>query len=247
MSLSQVDREPNLETLNQRARLALLHRILHSEGYRDGTNAGHISQRLEDGTILITPDEWAWDEMRASYLAHIDAEGNVIEGDWTVNKAASTLHLALHSQRQDVEVAVHHHPEWALVWAATHRLPPIYDQLSALTKDDLILYDDFRGNVTTEDVAVENVRAMEGSTKALLANHGVFVVGHTVPQVHLRCISLEHRCKLAYKVETLGGGVAVRPEVRAKLSGRVDDGYIWPNNFESAARREMRKDSSVTL
>jgi L-fuculose-phosphate aldolase len=94
---------------------------------------------------------------------------------------------------------------------------------------------------------VENVRAMEGSTKALLANHGVFVVGHNVPQVHLRCISLEHRCKLAYKVETLGGGVEVRREVRAKLSGRVDDGYIWPNNFESAARREIRKDTRVLL
>ena len=235
--------------LDDRAQLALLHRILDRSGFHDGTNAGHISLRLNDGTLLITPSEWAWDEVRASYLVHIDNDGTILEGDWTVSPAATTLHVVLHRHRPEVKVAVHHHPQWSSVWAASHRIPPIYDQLSALLRDDLVLYDDYRGNVTSPEVALENVRAMEGTTKALLANHGVFVLADSLPQAHLRSIALEHRCQLPWRVEALGTpGVPVAPEVVAHLAGHADaDAFIWASNFASAVRRELASDPDVLL
>jgi len=235
--------------LDDRAQLALLHRILHRAGFDDGTIAGHISLRLDDGTLLITPGEWAWDEVRASHLMHIDPDGTILEGDWTVNSAASVLHTVFHRHRPGIKVAVHHHPQWASVWAASHRIPPVYDQLSALVRDDLVLYNDYRGIVTSPEIALENVRALDGTSKALLANHGVFVLAESVPQAHLRSIALEHRCQLAWRVEALGSpGVPVAPEVVARLSDRADaDAFIWASNFASAVRRELAADPNVLL
>jgi ribulose-5-phosphate 4-epimerase/fuculose-1-phosphate aldolase len=234
------------EALNERTQLALLHRVLHRIGFDDGTRSGHMSMRCDDGTLLVSPHQYAWNEMRASYIAHIDHEGTVLDGECTVSIVAKSLHLALHKARPDIRIGVHNHPRWATVWAAAHRIPPVYDQLSGLVRDDLVLYDDFNDNVASQEIARANVAAMTGSTKALLANHGVFVVADSVRQAHLRCVSLEHRCRLAWKVELLGGGQPVRPEVIAALAPPVEDSENgWPHFLESAFRLEIAKDSTV--
>lgn len=233
------------EDLDARAQMALLHRILYRSEFDDGTRAGHISMRLDDGTFLITPHQYLWSEMRASYVAHIDATGQPIDGCSDVAIVATSLHLTLHERRPDVRVAVHNHPPFATVWAATGRIPPVYDQLGAFVRDDLVLYDDFKNNVATRDIAAENVDAMGRSMMALLANHGVFVLGTGIRDAHLRCIALEHRCRLAWRVEALGGGTPVRPEVNASLSGLLEDIGGWPFLLEAAMRREITQDPTV--
>lgn len=245
MSLTVTQPQLVPEDLDGRAQMALLHRILHRQRFDDGTRAGHISMRLADDTFLITPHQYVWKEMRSSYIAHVDRDGNVIDGHSDVALVATSLHLALHSRRPDVGIAVHNHPPYATVWAAAHRIPPIYDQLGAFIRDDLVLYQEFKNNVASREIAMENVEAMEGSMTALLANHGVFVLGSGLRDVHLRCISLEHRCRLAWRVEALGGGVPVRSEVVENLSEMMESIGGWPFLLEAAIREEIGADPSV--
>jgi ribulose-5-phosphate 4-epimerase/fuculose-1-phosphate aldolase len=40
---------------------------------------------------------------------------------------------------------------------------------------------------------------------AVLANHGVFVVASSLERAHQRCVNLEQRCQLAWRVKALGG------------------------------------------
>src|SRR5437588_9369830 len=109
--------------------LALLARVLFREGYDDHL-AGHITYKQEDGTFLVNPFGLPWDEVCASDVMRMDADGNRLDGPWTITQAI-TLHVELHRARHDVTVAVHNHPRWSTVWAGLARVPQIHDQTSA--------------------------------------------------------------------------------------------------------------------
>jgi ribulose-5-phosphate 4-epimerase/fuculose-1-phosphate aldolase len=79
---------------------------------------------------------------------------------------------------------------------------------------------------------------------ALLANHGVLVVANGIRQAHLRAITLEWRCRLAWRVEMLGGGSPLPAEV-VTATGQRTDAKGFPFLWEAMAREEIRRDPSV--
>lgn len=224
------------------AQVALLARMLYRAGYDDGT-AGHISYHLADGTVLVNPLELCWDELCPSDILRIDADGNLLEGRWTVPPAI-TLHLEIHHQLPQVRVAVHNHSRWGTIWADLHRVPPIYDQSSALIAADIALFDEYEGSVTDRRNASRAVAALADRPAALLANHGVLVVAGSVRQVYRRSIALERRCRQAWHVEAIGGGHELRPDVAQQLAEIVNQGdpsFL----FEAMVRRELRADPGL--
>ncbi len=245
MSTTEVRRNPlapALPPLTPQAEVALLCRTLFREGYDDHLS-GHITYKQPDGTLLCNPFGLTWEEVCAGDIMHIDLDGNVLDGRWTVTPAI-TLHLELHRARDDVGVAVHNHPRWGTIWADLHRVPPIYDQTSAMVPGDPALYDDFGGSVDAVENARGCVEALADGRMALLANHGVLVVGRDIAQAHHRAIVLEWRCRQAWHVEAVGGGVPVRPEVAERFSAPFDH-VSFPGLFEAMARRELRADPTI--
>lgn len=235
-------RYPILPSLTTRQELALLCRVLFREGYDDHI-AGHITYRQDDGTLLVNPWELAWDEVCASDMLTIDSGGNILDGRWNVTPAIN-VHRDLHALREDVRVVIHNHPEWGSVWAACKRIPPIYDQTSALVDTDPVLYDEYRGTVNDDEQGKAAVTALGEHKWALLANHGVFLVARDLRQAHLRAITLEWRCRLAWRVETLGGGSPLDAGVATQMGQRTDaNGF--PFLWEAMARREIRRDPRV--
>ena len=143
-------RKPLLPALSDRQQLALLCRVLSREGYNDHI-AGHITLRLDDGSYLANPWELTWSELTASDILRLDAQGQVIEGDWNITPAIR-LHMDVHEKRHDVRVVIHNHPEWSSVWSATGKVPPVYDQTSALVDTDPVVYDEYRGTVEQREL-----------------------------------------------------------------------------------------------
>ena len=237
------ERKLDLSLLTEQQRLALLHRMLWREGFNDRI-AGHISMRVRDGIFFASPFGLRWADVRASDVITINACGEVVEGPWGVTGNIA-LHLAVHEHRTDISVVVHHHPEWATVWAAAHKVPPVYDQLSAFVKDDLVLYPEYEGGVNDAAIAVANARGIGSSCAALLANHGILVLAENIEQAHLRCVSLEHRAKLAWRVQALGGGTPLRPDVADSLAETMAVGCGWSHFFSALAEYEVRQDPSV--
>ncbi len=233
---------PALPELSPAAEVALLARMLHREGYDDHL-AGHITYRQPDDTFLVNPFGLTWDEVRASDIMRIDIDGTVLDGPWTVTPAI-TLHLELHRARDNVGVAVHNHPRWGTIWADVGRVPPVYDQTSAMVAGDIAVYDEYEGAVNDVANARKAVEALGDARMALLANHGVLVVGSDIRQAHHRCLTLEWRCRQAWHVEAVGGGVEMKPEVHERFGG-VFDHVSFPGLFEAMARRELRGDPSV--
>jgi ribulose-5-phosphate 4-epimerase/fuculose-1-phosphate aldolase len=233
---------PPLPPLTPHAEVALLARMLFREGYDDHLS-GHITYRQPDGTLLVNPWGLTWDEVRASDIMRIDLDGNVLDGPWTVTPAIP-LHLELHRARHDVGVVVHNHPRWGTIWADLHRVPPVYDQTSAMVPGDPELYDDFNGSVDGVDNARACVDALGDGRMALLANHGVLVVGTDIAQAHHRSVYLEWRCRQAWHVEAVGNGVPVKDEVFTRFSAPFDI-VSFPGLFEAMARRELRADPTI--
>jgi len=231
-----------LPELTPRQAIALLCRVLHREGYNDHI-AGHITLRQDDGTYLANPWELTWGEVTASDIVRLDGSGKVIEGEWNITPAIN-LHMDLHAARHDVQVVIHNHPQWGSVWSAVGRVPPIYDQTSALVDTDPVLYDEYRGTVEDLDLGRACVDALGTRKWAVLANHGVLVVANGVRQAHLRAITLEWRSRLAWRVESLGGGTPL-PDHVARATGERTDANGFPFLWEAMAREEIRRDPRV--
>jgi ribulose-5-phosphate 4-epimerase/fuculose-1-phosphate aldolase len=237
-----LDSAPPIPSLTPEAEVALLARMLFREGYDDHL-AGHITSRQADGTLLVNPFALTWDELHASDIMRIDMDGNILDGTWSVTPAIE-LHLAIHRLREDVAVALHNHPRWGTIWADMQRVPPIYDQTSAGVNGEIALYDDYQGNVADRANAEAAAKALGDAKMALLANHGVLVVGAGIKQAHLRAITLEWRCRQAWHVAAAGGGVPMRPDVADHFGGRLD-AFGFPGLFEAMARRELRDDPTI--
>ena len=229
-----------LNSLTPREQLVALARVLHREGYDDHTT-GHITYRQDDDTFLVNPLELTWAELTCSDVMVMDRDGNALEGRHTVTPAI-TLHTEMHRARPNTRVALHGHPRFATVWACAHRVPPIYDQTSAIAGSDVAMYSEYDG--TVEDVANARgaVEALGNHDLALLANHGVFVVADSILQAYFWASTLEWRARRAWEVEQIGGGVPLRDDVVAQLHAFVRSNIHRLPQFEAAIRAEMRAD-----
>lgn len=234
---------PPIPELTPHQELALLARMLWREGYDDHLS-GHITHRDDDETLLANPFGLPWDEIRASDVMRIDLDARPLEGPWTVTPAI-TLHTELHKARKDVRWAVHNHPVWGTIWCNVQRVPPVYDQTSAELIDEIALHDEFNGPVQEIANAKACVEAMGDKPVALLANHGVFVVAENVAKVYHRASTLEWRCRNAWRTETLGGGVELKPDVARAFGELFDTPVAFPGLWEALVRRELRLDPSV--
>ena len=107
----------------------------------------------------------------------------------------------------------------------------------------LPLYDEYRGTFEDQATSLTAAEALGDAKWALLANHGALVVGANLRQAHLRVATLEWRCKRAYEVKLVGGGVPMTDEQVAGCA--LPDANGFPFLWEAMARRELREDPSV--
>jgi ribulose-5-phosphate 4-epimerase/fuculose-1-phosphate aldolase len=226
--------------LSPQAELALLARILWREGY-DDHQVGHITYRQPDDTFLAIPLERGWNEVCASDIIRIDGDGNLLEGKWTPPPPI-LLHLEFHRARPGRNVTLHQHPRYSTIWSTAGRLPPVYDQLSALLPEsEYVLYDNYDGTAQEQGPVRAAVAAIGDASCALLRNHGVFVVGDSIEQAYLHAVILEWRCWLAWDTEALGAGARAMPDQgrEAIERGMARLGGVIPGQWEWAVRQEL--------
>jgi L-fuculose-phosphate aldolase len=233
---------PALPELSPAQELALLCRCLFVEGYNDHL-AGHITYKQPDGTFLVNPFGLTWDEVTASDIMSMDADGNEIGGRWTITPAI-TLHVELHRARGDIGVAIHNHSRWGTVWADLGRAPDIYDQTGALYHGGVAVYDEYWGTVDDASNARAVAAAIGDSNVGLLANHGVVVLGSDIEQAYLRAMSFEWRCRQAWHIAAAGGGVPMNRDA-ARTYGDFFNTHPFTGLFEAMVRRELRRDPGV--
>jgi ribulose-5-phosphate 4-epimerase/fuculose-1-phosphate aldolase len=237
-------REKLIPELTPEEEIVFLARALWREGYNDRL-AGHITYKLGDGTFLCNPWLITWRELRPDQIIRIDIEGNVLDGDWPA-PLGIPLHLELHKARHDVNVAMHNHPLYGTVWSDMQEVPPPYDQNSIVGGGgEIALVDQYDGGVSDGGAARKAVEAIGSSELALLAGHGVLVLGSSIQAVHLRAVTLEQRCKNAWHVRAAAGKVPTPlPDWFIERS-QQSEGTGYHGFWEAAVRQELDADPSL--
>ena len=183
-----------MASLSVRQRMAVLLRILGEAGYQDKVT-GHLTVRdRDDSTVLVNPVDVLWVDVTARDLLRVAPDGSILEGVRSFNPTAG-FHFAIHERRHDVRVVLHNHPPFGNIWAAACRMPPLLDQSGANGGGSTVMVSEYEG--TLEDVGrAERLAVAFGKADvAVLAHHGVLVVGEDLEIVLARALSFEWRCR----------------------------------------------------
>jgi ribulose-5-phosphate 4-epimerase/fuculose-1-phosphate aldolase len=192
--------------LDERQALACLLRIL-APSWQENLS-GHITVAAADGTMWCNPWGLWWQEVRASDIVRVDADGDVVEGNWDVTPAVF-LHTELHRVRTDARIVVHNHPFYATLLACQGVLPVVAHQNSAIFADDLALVDEYDGTVESAAAGARLAALTGDATGILLANHGAVVLASSHGEAGYKATTLERMCRL--QVEATQMGTALRP------------------------------------
>ena len=184
-----------------------------------------------------------WDEFGPDDVIRIDVDGDVIDGDLAGSAGHPSPPRAPQAPAGRGRRPASSPSLGNRVGRTPGELPPIYDQSSALGGGELVLVDEYHGAVNDANAAAAAVEAMGEADIALLANHGVFVLGTSIRAVHQRAVALEHRCRMAWHTEAIGGGRPLVDDAAAKF--RESDGEGFLGFWEADARRVLRRDPSL--
>jgi len=230
--------------LTGRQELACAFRILSRAGFSENI-AGHITWApADDGSMWVNPWGLWWDEITASDLCRVDADGHVLEGKWDVTPAIH-IHTELHRQRPDARVVVHNHPYHVSVLAAAGVLPEIVHQTGSMFDGDLAFVQEYAGEVDTAELAKELASQIGSSSAVILASHGVIVTGPSIREATYRAASIDRVCRMAYDLMVLGKdplpiAAGVRVGMKKSLLERGSDVF-----FDGAVRQLLRTEPDV--
>jgi ribulose-5-phosphate 4-epimerase/fuculose-1-phosphate aldolase len=183
------------EEWQARVDLAALYRLVALEGWDDMIFT-HLSARVP-GTdhFLINPYGFFFEEMTASALVKVDANGAVVQQTSSfVNPAGFTIHSAVHMARPDAHYVIHLHTDAGVAVSATRDglLPITQHALIAIPR---LAYHDYEGIALNLEERERIVRDLGDKTVMLLRNHGTLAVGETAAQAWLGIFFLERACK----------------------------------------------------
>lgn len=192
-------------------KIALGCRILGGEGLTRAAY-GHVSARLDDGTIAIKargPDEESLEFTTARDIITIDANGVAIDpppGLVTPNEAQ--IHTEIYKVRPDVGSVLHIHPPIVVALAATGRkLLPLYGAFAPaglrLATGSLRYYPKSL-LIATPELGKEVAEVLGDGEACVLRGHGIVAVGPTVEAAVLCAIALGELAQVNWLAASAG-------------------------------------------
>jgi L-fuculose-phosphate aldolase len=181
-------------------------RTLEARGLNQGTS-GNISLR-DGGAILITPSSLDYGTMAPNDIVRVDLKSGAVDGSGRPSSELP-LHLAIHRSRPDALAVVHTHSHHATALACMRRDLPAVHYLVALFGGADIRCAPY-ATFGTEKLCANVVAALTGRRAALMANHGLVVIGRDLTQA----LSLVHEAETLarlYLATCAAGGETILP------------------------------------
>jgi ribulose-5-phosphate 4-epimerase/fuculose-1-phosphate aldolase len=226
------------ERRHRKQQLAAAFRIFARFGYDEGV-AGHITARdPERGDhFWVNPFGMHFSQIRVSDLILVSHEGHVVEGDAFVNTAAFAIHSQVHAARPDVVAAAHSHSMYGKAWSTLGRnLDPITQDSCAFFEDHDV-FDDYTGVVLDVEEGKRIAHAVGENKAAILRNHGLLTVGHSVEEAAWWFVAMDRSCQAQLLAEAAGTPVIIdedmaritHSQVGSHVSGKFSFSpmYAW--------------------
>lgn len=209
-----------------RIQLAAAYRLVDHFGWTE-LIYGHLTVRVPgpEKHFLINPYGLNYDEVTASNLVKIDVDGNVVgESNYPVSRAGFVIHSAIHMADETANHCVMHtHTRAGMAIAAIKEgLLPVSMTATAFAGD--VAYHEYEGPSLELDERERLVKSLGDKRAMILKNHGLLVVGRTVPETFLRLYRLERACQIQLDAAA-AGTLDVIPEKLARRSGADMDRF----------------------
>jgi L-fuculose-phosphate aldolase len=209
--------EDALRNLKQRV-VNVVHDMDRS-GLTEGT-AGNISARSQEGDIVLTPTAMRYPEMTSDDLVVTDLDGRILSG----SRAPTTeidLHLSCLRQHPEISAVVHTHAVHASMFAvAGQSIPCLLEEFEYYVGGDVHVAPYHRTG--TPELGEGVAALLNDRAAALMANHGLVVVG-TTPEEALQLTKLvERAARIIWGARALGECTPLPETIRREFS----DAYL---------------------
>lgn len=188
--------DPAEQRAYRKRKLAGCFRLFGKFGFSEGV-AGHITVRdpEREDHFWVNPFGVSFHAITASHLILVNHEGEVVEGDYPVNRAAFAIHSRVHAARPDVVAAAHSHSIYGKSFSVLgKKLRPITQDACAFYEDHGV-FNDYTGIVQETDEG-DRIAAALGDQKAvILQNHGLLTVGETIDAAVWWFVTMERSCQ----------------------------------------------------
>jgi len=228
-----------------RCDLAALYRLVAKHRMTDLIYT-HISARVQgrDDQFLINHYGIAFDEMKASDLVKIDADGNPVdEADQgkQVNAAGFTIHSAVHGARHDLACVIHTHTQAGIAVSCQEEgLLPISQH--ALKFYGHLGYHGYEGIALDLEERESIVQDLGEHRALILRNHGLLAAGRTIAEAFDHIYFLERACQAQIAAQAGGGRLVFPPEaVRLRTAAQFNAGSGVPFYVDLAWAAELRR------
>ncbi|WP_115681674.1 class II aldolase/adducin family protein [Cupriavidus taiwanensis] len=223
--ISQVRQVVSCEEWEMRVELAACYRLMSLYGITDMIY-NHISARIP-GTdhLLINAYGYLYSEITASNLITIDMSGEVVlqpenELGYVVNPAGAIIHTSVHKAREDVGCVIHTHTRAGMAVSSLEAgLLPLTQ--TAMRFEGYVGYHDYEGPVLNRDEEERLQRDLGSNEVLVLRNHGMLVVGPTVPEAFNRCYWLEIACKVQVDAMHMSGNLRLPARELCQMTAKV--------------------------
>ena len=209
-------------------------RWMNSSGLNQGTS-GNISARYRD-RLLITPSAMPYDAMEPEMIAALPIDGEY--GDWHGPKSPSTewrFHMDIVRSRPDVGSVVHAHSTFATTLAIARKEITACHYMMASFGGTTVRCSEY-ATFGTAELSEYALKALEGRTACLLANHGSIATGATLDKAMWLAVELETIARQFYYSLLIGGPVLLSDEQIADTA-RSFSNYGLQDRPKPARRR----------
>jgi ribulose-5-phosphate 4-epimerase/fuculose-1-phosphate aldolase len=210
------------ERRERKQKLAAAYRLFSKFGFDEGV-AGHITARDPEMTDHFWVNPWGmhFGHIKVSDLILVSEDGQVVNSDAPLNRAAFAIHSQVHAARPDVVAAAHTHSTYGRAWSTLgRRLDPITQDVCAFY-DDHAVFDDYTGVVLDIEEGKRIAHALGECKAVILRNHGLLTVGHSVDEAAWWFITMERSCQVQLLAEAAGAPKQIDPEMAALTSTQV--------------------------
>ncbi|RST77181.1 class II aldolase/adducin family protein [Siminovitchia acidinfaciens] len=216
--MAEINRSIEEERIHRKERLAASFRLFSKFGFDNGV-AGHITVRDPEyhDHFWVNPYRMHFSQIRVSDLVLVNHQGEVVEGNHEVNKAAFVIHSAVHKGRPDAVAAAHAHSTYGQIWSTTGKLLEPLTQDSCAFYKDHSLFDDYTGVVYEKSEGERIADALGKNKAAILRNHGLLTVGQSVEEAAWWFILMERSCREHVFAHAIGNPIKI-DEKYAKIT-----------------------------
>jgi ribulose-5-phosphate 4-epimerase/fuculose-1-phosphate aldolase len=214
----------NSAEFEARKDVAAAHRLAVLHGINEGV-WNHISLISPDDEdiMMISPGHTHWSQVRASNLALMNGEGELVGGEVPPIRAGWIIHHPVHRARPDARCVIHVHAPYitALSIRRDMLFEPRSSQQAARFHDDLVYYDVYDGVLASEDEGKRMAETLGSRRVLMLRNHGALIAADSVAKAYLDVYQLERACMYQLLATAGGGEMALIPEDIAAEMGEL--------------------------